>query len=200
MCRAHIAALRAIPCFLHATIVVIPEENLGNEAQEIADVLIDIRGVAIMCAFPDIYGVKTKKYSGTYYTMRFQKKLAERAVSFHHRLAVGNPFWQNMSAEQRVAKARNTFEAQLTAFRRIFLVPKSVLSSVQMTYTGKADRNNQRSTRSRDDLCMACLFGIYYAAEYVIRTPGLHLRGYSDKLTFVMPAAVTPLHKVRRLE
>ena len=56
----HIRALRAQECLRDAAIVLIGEDNLGNETQEVAEeVLRDVSGASALTRTPGRYGVRT---------------------------------------------------------------------------------------------------------------------------------------------
>jgi len=179
---SHVRALRAHACFRSARIVLLPEANLGNEAQEIAESLIGVfENLEVVCDREDQYGVHTNPGSPEMYVRAFGSLLALGAVSYHSTLLTANPYADSkLTLEQRAKRVRGEFERQLRSFRRVPLLPKSLIARPRYAYTGKGDKDNQRSASMRDDLVMAALFGLYYAQQ---RVNGLMFRrGFDNRL------------------
>lgn len=178
----HVRALRAHECFRTATIVLVPEANLGNEAQEIGESLIGaFEKLRVVCDRDDQYGIHTNPGSPQLFVRAVSSLFSHNAISYHRDIVSANPYTDSaVTNAQRVKKARNELEKQLRAFRRVSLLPKSLVSRSRYSYTGKADKDNQRSSSMRDDLVMALLFGIFFAQQ---RVNGLTFeRGFDRRL------------------
>ena len=185
MFRDTLAALRGVPRFRDCTFVGIFEANLGDQAQYCAyRALKYMRDVEVLCSHQHCYGVFTTPGITEKYVFRLREKLKERAVSYAPALVSVNRFQQNMSRDEKVADAKRKFERQLCEFRMVFNVPKSVLARVSITYTGKAGKDNERTTRAQDDLCMALLFGFYYYTSLHADAPGAHLKTFQNALAY----------------
>lgn len=177
----HIAALRKVDCFANASILYVPEANLGDYAQDTADmVLRRFDGVSVLCDRDNDYGVRTNPGMPQMYARTFAPLLTKDAVSYHKHLVVANQLVKNVTQAEKVAKIKGEFERQLRAFRRIPLLPKSVLALARYAYTGKADKDNNRSASMRDDLVMSLLMGIYYSDQYANNY--LTVRGFDERL------------------
>lgn len=167
MLYAHIEALRRQPCFHHCRFMLIPEANLGDQAQLLAQVsLRRFRDVEVMCQKSHCYGVFTSPGDKEKFVMRMRDKLSERGVFFHPNVVCANPYAQNVTDKQRLEATMKEFQRQLVSFRAIHLVPTNLSAPVRMVYSGKADKDNKRSNRSKDDMCMAFLFGFYFSKQY----------------------------------
>jgi hypothetical protein len=185
MLRAHWAALRGVPCFKHCTFRLIAEANLGDQAQYVSHrALTHMHDVEVVCSHQHCYGIFTTPGITEKYVFRLREKLHERAVVYHHDLVSANPFQQDMTREERVTDARRKFERQLSQFRMIFNVPQSILSKIGITYSGKAGKDNERTTRAQDDLCMALLFGFYYYTMLTADQPRAIVRSFKNALAY----------------
>jgi len=98
--------------------------------------------------------------------MRLNDKLSEDGLFLHDKLVCANPY-QSMTTANKVSVVMTEFKRQLTSFRAIHIVPTSLASRVRIIYTGKADKDNKRTNRSKDDMCMALLFGYFFYTQYV---------------------------------
>ncbi len=78
--RAHVRALRATECFARTRIVLIPEANLANEAQEIGEEFVGWNGTRVLSSGQREYGVWTSDTTKKMYVFRFDEKLNERGV------------------------------------------------------------------------------------------------------------------------
>lgn len=164
---AHMDALRRQPFFHGCRFMIIPEANLGDQAQLLAQVsLRRYRDVDVLCEKSHCYGVFTKPGDPERYVNAMRNKLAEDGLFFHDKVVCVNPFQTNMSAKQKLEAVMKEFKRQLFSFRMIHLVPKGLGSRVKVVYTGKADKDNQRTNRTKDDLCMALLFGYFNYTRY----------------------------------
>lgn len=163
----HLDALRRQPCFHNCRFMLIPEANLGDQAQLLAQVsLRRYRDVDVLCEKTHCYGVFTKPGDPERYVMRLRDKLAEKGLFFHDKLVCVNPYQQGVSAKNKLEMVMKEFQRQLVSFRAIHIVPANLSSRVRMVYSGKADKDNKRSNRSKDDMCMALLFGYFYYTQY----------------------------------
>jgi hypothetical protein len=181
LCRAHVHALRGHACFRDSHIVLVPEANLGNEAQEISESLIATPGLSVLCQTEHAYGILTSPGTPAMYVFRLADKLQDNALCYHEPLVTANPFVTNATQAERVRAARKEFERQLRSFRRIFILPKPLHSIVRVAYTGKADKDNQRTNRLRDDMAMALLFGVYWSGQHMAGLIGE--RGYTRRFS-----------------
>lgn len=161
-----------MPCFRQSKIIVIPECNLGNEAPEIAeDLLATQHGVTILSGKENRYGVRTGTNSHAQYVAAVTKRFAEHAVAYHHTLVTANPFSSaDTTPAERVASARKEFERQLRSFRKVMLLPKSILSSIRIAHSGRVGKDNERSGRLRDDMCMAFILGVFWSGHHIVGT------------------------------
>lgn len=185
LCSEHIKSLRSNSCLASANIILIPENNLGNEAQYVADKLIKRPNLTILCEGDIAYGVNTSRGMIERYAHRAMHKFGENAVVYHDGVMSGNPYLHNKTPKQREQVSRNEFERQLRCFRKIFALPKSLTSSVRVAHSGLADKDGQRSGSLRDDMCMAFLFGIYWAGQHMSNL-GPTERGYTRRLRIPM--------------
>lgn len=190
---AHLEGLRATECFRQSRIVLVPEANLGNEAQEVTEHVLEMAGLTVLSQRDDAYGVYTSPGLPRMYVFRFGDLLAHDAVSYHAEMVTVNPFQTGVSPADRRAGARREFERQLRSFRRIHLLPKALSSRVSVAFTGKADKDNQRTNRLKDDMCMALLFGVYWSGQH--KNGLVQERGYGQR--FVRPDGV-PIAPVTR--
>lgn len=190
--KAHLRALRGRPCFRRAGLRfrVILEANLGDFAQQVAKrVLANISDADVVCTHQHCYGVFTGPTSKPKYVFKMREKLRRRAVLYHRELVSVNPFADpDLPRAELAAQMRQQFERQLGAFRTVFNVPKALLSTVRVTYSGKADRDNMRTTRTQDDLVMALLFGDYYGSLLADDTGGVFTRSRRNALSTEHPA------------
>lgn len=186
--NAHLTALRTHPCTRAATLVLVPEANLGNEAQEIAQsAIVTFPNLQVLCARENQYGIFTNPGSPQLYVASMTTLLAKQALLFHGaELVTANPY-DSAPASERAKRMRLELERQLRAFRRVALLPRSLVALPRFSYTGKADRDNQRSATMRDDAVMALLFGVYYAEQHANRL--LYVREYTSRLVSASDAA-----------
>lgn len=169
LCLAHIAALRANPCFASARIVFIPECNLGAEGRVIAERLID-RGVHVACQKPTDYGIRTLKGSKRDYVSRLLSALELNSVRYHDKLIAANPFRiaQGISPEQVLAETKREFEDQLSRFSAHLKTPKQASGGeVSVIYSGKIDPQGRHSSRMRDDLALAMLMAAWASGQVI---------------------------------
>lgn len=187
----HVRALRERPCLRDAAIVLVPEDNLGNEAQSLAsEVLERVPESSIISqnistgargrtsGRDDRYGVKT--LSHRVYVLRFGDLLASGGVRYHAELVSVNPFVTNKSAAERATAARTAFEMQFTRFRHVVRLPPALTAREQEVYSGKVDQNDQKSSRRADDYVMAMLLGAYWSREFIAGR--VRAVGYTQRL------------------
>lgn len=188
MLKAHIAALRGQECFKHCSFRLIPEANLGDQAQTISKrAVANLHDVEIVSSHQHCYGVFTSPGSTERYVFKLREKLRDRAICYHHNLVSANPYDEQastLSRAERTALVKKKFERQLASFRMVFNVPKSILARIGITYTGKAGKDNERTTRAQDDLCMALLFGFFYYTQLVADVERVFLRNYRNPLVY----------------
>ena len=140
----------------------------------------------VLCAKDDSYGVWTSPGTPERYVFRFNELLNMNAVSYHKDLIVVNPF-NTAKPDEKITAAKKEFERQLRSFRKAYMFPQSLNSKISIKYTGKVDKDNKRSSRQRDDMCMAALLGIYWAQQYA---NGLIVaRGFQEKFRTAHKAA-----------
>ncbi len=181
LCREHVRSIRATHCLSSAKIVLIPENNLGNEAQFVSDKLIKMPNITILCENDKSYGVMTSRGMPERYVYRTILKFGEQAIVYHRDVVTGNPYVLNKTDEQRRNLSKQEFERQLRCFRKIFVLPKSLTSSVRVANSGLADKDGQRSSSLRDDMCMAFLFGVYWSGQH-LGDLGMIERGFNQRL------------------
>lgn len=190
--KAHLRALRGRRCLQRAGLRfrVILEANLGDFAQQVGKrVIANISDAEVVCAHQHCYGVFTLPNSKPKYVFKMREKLRERALLYHADLVSVNPYADpDLPRAELAAQMKRQFERQLGAFRTIFNVPKALLSTVRVTYSGKADRDNMRTTRTQDDFVMALLFGYYYASQLGADTGGVFTRTRRNVLATEQPA------------
>jgi hypothetical protein len=188
MLKAHLAALRGTPCFSKCRFRLIPEANLGDQAQTLSKrAVAALHDVEIVSQYQHCYGIFTAPGSTERYVFKLREKLRDRAIRYHHSLVSANPFDEQaslLSRDERVALVRRKFERQMASFRMVFNVPKSILAKVGITYTGKAGKDNERTSRLQDDLCMALLFGFHAYTLLMADTEQIFLRDYRNPLVY----------------
>ena len=179
--RAHIAGLQAHECTRHARIVFIPENNLGNAAQDVSEDVVQMAGVEIMMhANANCYGVKTLPHMREAYTAQLTAALHQRSISLHRRLVCENPFATNTTREQRTDAALQEFSRQLRSFQCVVSMPRVPTSRLRIAYTGKVNREKQSSSRFRDDMVLALLIAMYYGMHH-IHNLGVRVVGHSER-------------------
>ena len=184
----HLDALRDTPCFARARIILVPEANLGNEAQEVAEHCIGMAGLTVLAEKGNYYGVWTQGPNiKSAYVFRVSDLLAHRGLRYHDPLVVANPFLTGATPDERRNEARREFERQLRSFRRIAMLPRSLGGRPRIHYTGKSDQDNTQTSRLKDDMCMALLFGVYWSGQH--KNGMCPERGYNRQL--VRPDGVT---------
>jgi len=110
---------------------------------------------------------------------RFGDLLSHGAVRYHDTLVSANPFLTKNKPAEKVTMAKKELERQLRSFRRVSIMPKSLNSRVSVSYSGKVDKDNQRTNRLRDDLCMALIFGVYWSGQH--KNALISERGYQGR-------------------
>lgn len=160
---AHVAAIQRQQHFAECTIMLILEANLGNEAQHCAKYMLRRHPrVEVLCQKEHAYGVYTSPGDPERYVHTLQERLNVRGVKFHNQLVCANRYNKQTTPEQMLEKTKREFMRQLSAFRAVHSVPTSLGAAVRILYTGKAGPDGRRSSRLKDDMCMALLFGLYY--------------------------------------
>jgi len=183
MFKDMLAALRGVSRYAECSYVGIFEANLGDQAQYVAyRALKYMRDCEILCSHQHCYGVFTTPGITEKYVFRLREKLSERAIMYAPSLVSVNRFQTQMTRDEKATDTRRKFERQLAEFRMVFNVPKSVLSKIGVTYTGKAGKDNERTTRAQDDLCMAMLFGFYYVT--MLLAGQAHVKSFQNALTY----------------
>lgn len=119
----------------------------------------------VLCEKSHCYGIFTKPGDPERYVMRLRDKLSEDGLFFAEKIVCTTPT-HGMTAADRLAMVTKEFKRQLTSFRAIHIVPANLASRVRIIYSGKADKDNKRSNRAKDDMVMALLFGYFYYTQY----------------------------------
>ena len=164
---AHLDALRRMEQFRDCRFLLVPEANLGDQAQLLAQMALRrYRDVDVLCQHSECYGIFTKPGDPEKYVARMRNKFSEDGVFFNDKIVSVNPYRTNATNKQRVDAVMTEFKRQLVAFRAIHIVPAALTGQVRVIYSGKADKDNKRSNRSKDDMVMAFLFGYYYYGQY----------------------------------
>ena len=188
----HIRALRRLACLRNAHAVLVPEDNLGNEAQEIAEeALRDISGVTVLARTEHRYGVRTDHRTRRAYVFRFADLLANSAIRYHDELVSTNPFITNRTPSERVLAAKTEFERQLRSFQRVTALAPSLSALPNVVFTGKADHEKKQTSRMKDDMVLAALLGIYWAGESMAQR--IASRGYATRLQRVNAPSIAPV-------
>ena len=179
--RAHIAGLQAHECTRHARIVFIPENNLGNAAQDVSEDIVQLPGVEVMMhEGASAYGVKTLPHMREAYVAQLTAALHQRSISLHEPLVCENPFVTNTSRAQRTKTALEEFTRQLRSFQFVVTMPTYATSRVRVAYSGKVNREKQTSSQFRDDMVMALLIAMYYGMHH-IHGLGVRVVGRSER-------------------
>ena len=159
----HIDALKKQALFRDATFVLILEANLGSQAQICAQyVLRREPRIEVVCSQASCYGIFTRPGDPERYVVSMCDRLAVDGLFMHERIVCTNRFAMGQSRAERLASTLREFKRQLSSFRAVHIVPTSLSSAVRVVYTGKADKDGKRSSRLKDDMCMALLFGYFY--------------------------------------
>jgi hypothetical protein len=165
---AHLDALRADPQFRNCEYVVIPEANLGDQAQLLSQVLLRrYRDVRVMCATSHCYGIFTKPGDPERYVLRMRDKLAEDGLFFHSKIVCANPYAGSVTQAAKLAATLSEFKRQFYAFSAYHVVPVHIHSQVRMIYSGKIGKEGKRDKHKKDDMLMAILFGYYNYLQYI---------------------------------
>jgi len=163
-CGAHLLGLRQSGCFRSSHVIVVVECNL-DASQYIGSYLMAIDGnTSVVAGTPGRYGVITLPGNRGLYVDSMHRRMAEDALVYHGTLVCANPFGK-ANAGERVAAARKEFERQLRSFRRVMLLPKSLLSAIRIAHSGSADKDNHRAPGMRDDMVMALLLGVFWSGH-----------------------------------
>ena len=168
---AHIDALLKQPCFHGYRFMLIPEANCGDQAQILSSALLRRTTLGwcnaeIMCQKDNCYGIFTFPGDPERYVMRAREKLAEDGFFFHDSFVCANPY-SNLPPAALRAETLQTFQRQMRSFRAIYVVTPSLLSRVRLVYSGKSDKDKKRTSRAKDDMTMALLFGYFYYTQYM---------------------------------
>ncbi len=167
MLYKHLAAIRKQDCFKHCRFMLIPEANLGNEAQTLSQMCLrKYLDVDVMCQKTHAYGVFTAPGDPERYVMRLQDKLQEDGIFIHNKPVCESACDTKSTLKQKWEKVLEEFQRQLTSFRGVYIVPKSFNGRISLVWTGKSGKNGERSNRSKDDLVLALLIGYYYCCQY----------------------------------
>lgn len=189
----HLEGLRAQPCFARSRIVLVPEANLGNDAQEVSEHVLSMAGVTVLSQKANAYGVYTSPGLPQMYVHSVDNLLAQNAISYHEPVVTVNPFLTGKSADEARAAARAEFERQLRSFRRVNLLPKALNSVVRASYSGKVDNDGQRTNRLKDDMCMALLIGVFWSGKH--RAGLVDERGYGNAFVRTDGHPIAPIHR-----
>jgi len=189
----HMRALRRLECYAAAEIVFIPEDNLGNEAQSVSEIVMrEIVNVRILMRTPTRYGVRTEhKTRRGPYVSRVNDLFANSAIRYHDGLVSANPFISNRTPADKATATRVEFEAQLARFQNVHVLATSIVAEAQVVSTGKADHQKKTSTRMKDDMVLALLIGIYHSAEFI--RGNVDSRTYGDALHRINAPPVAPI-------
>lgn len=180
---AHITALRAQPMFRNCRFMFIGEANYGNETQLCSQFLLRrFPFTDVLCEHSHVYGIFTNPGDPERYTLTFSNRLATDGVFMHANLVCVNPFDTQGSRAQRLERTFSEFKRQMHTFRAVRIVPTSLTSRVRVVYSGKVDKDNKRSTQLKDDMCMALLFGHFYALRFFSPLPLVRVRNHMNTL------------------
>jgi hypothetical protein len=116
----------------------------------------------VVCSKSHTYGIFTLPGDPERYVVSMCDRLAVDGLFMHDRIVCANRFNVTQTSAERLAGVLREFKRQLTSFRSVHIVPTSLNSQVRVVFTGKADKDNKRSRRLKDDMCMALLFGYFY--------------------------------------
>ncbi len=179
----HIIELRNQPMFRNCRFVFIGEANLGSETQMCAQMLLrKFPSVDVLCEKSHVYGIFTNPGDPERYTLTFSNRLATDGIFVHETLVCANPYDTQTAHSERLASTLEEFKRQLYAFRAVHIVPKSLSARVRVIYSGKVDKDNKRSSNLKDDMCMALLFGHFYALRFFSSLPLVKMRNHLNVL------------------
>lgn len=180
---AHIGALQKQACFDKCRFMLIPEANLGSEAQLCAQFMLRRNPrVDVLCEFSHAYGVWTKPGDPERYVLALRERLAADGIFLHNKMVCVGRFKQQLSAEATFQQIFKEFKRQLFSFRAVHIVPQSLTGRVRLVYSGKADKDGKRSSRVKDDMCMALLFGLFYAVRFQANSKMVGVRNTHNML------------------
>lgn len=164
---AHLDALRADPQFHNCHFVIIPEANLGDQAQLLSQVLLRrYRDVTVMCEKSHCYGIFTKPGDPERYVLRMRDKLSEDGLFFHSKIVCANPY-SGATHKDKLAATMTEFRRQFYAFSAYHVVPVHIHSQVRLLYSGKIGKEGKRDKHKKDDMLMALLFGYFNYLQYI---------------------------------
>jgi hypothetical protein len=187
-------ALRKLSCIRDATLVCIPEDNLGNEAQEIAEAVLEaIDGAEVLARKTTRYGVRTDHHTRRAYVTDFANLLALTAVSYHETIVSVNPFVTNQSAKDRSRSSRVELERQLRSFQRVSDLAPSLTALPNVVFTGKVDHEKKNTARLKDDMVLALLLGVHWSTQTMTRQGPVQRLGYADRLQRVRGQPIAPV-------
>lgn len=173
----HCAALRQRREFARSDIVLILEANNGKENDACAKYMLrrDER-VKVMCERKHNYGVYTVPHRPAQYVEVLQQRLAVDGLRYHNDMVcVSRRLAASETEKQAVARCRAELERQLQAFRVLLQASKSFSSQISLRYTGKADKNGNRSMHFKDDMAMALMMGNFFYLRAAAEVPLVHL-------------------------
>lgn len=182
---AHMKALKEQRCFADCRFMLILEGNLGNEAQICAhEILKQDSRADVLCQTDYSYGVFTDPGDPERYAAVMQDRLQVEGVAFHRDWVTVARKNQQLSKEALRANVLREFRRQMVSFKAIHVVPKALFGRIRIKYTGKADRDGKRSSRLKDDLCMAFIIGLFYATK-AANMPHLYMvRGMTNAFEY----------------
>lgn len=184
MLFAHVDALMRQQCFARYKLMLIPEANCGEQAQELSRVMLLRSAMGwcdtdILCQKDDCYGIFTFPGDPERYVMRMREHMAQDGFFFHDNFVCANPY-SNLPPATKRAETLQTFRRQLSSFRAAYTVPSSLTGRVRLVYSGKGGKDNKRTNRAKDDLVMALLFGYYYYTQHMSPYPIITLRSHRN--------------------
>lgn len=180
---AHIAKLQEQQFFADCRFMLIPEANLGNEAQLCATFMLRRNPrVDVLCEKSHAYGVWTKPGDPERYVLTMRERLAVDGVFLHNQLVCVGNYDQQKTTAAALESTMREFKRQLFAFRAVHVVPATLTGRVRLVYTGKADKDGKRSSRVKDDMAMAFLFGLFYAVRFQSDRSFVNVRTASNML------------------
>lgn len=177
----HVLLLRRTPCFREAEIVLVPESNLGNEAQWIGITVPEhvTNTSCIINKDATRYGILTHASTKPKFVTTLESFFASGGVSYHEQLVISTTL-ESVRPDRLEENMKRKFHDQLRNFRRVLLSTKSLSSQKKFAYTGRADMNNNLSSAMRDDLVMALVFSLSGATAH--QRGLLQTRGYANPL------------------
>jgi hypothetical protein len=192
----HCETLRTQKEFSHCDIGLILEANNGKENDACAKYMLrrDSERIKVMQERKHNYGVYTVPGRPGQYVQCLQDRLAVDGLRYHDNLVcVSRKLSIGETQKQAATRARAELERQLSAFRVLLRISTSFGSRNTIQFTGKADKNGNRSVHLKDDMAMALMMGIFFYLRSAAEVPSVTWVRASNAL-------VTDMNEERELQ